>query len=120
VKAGKHFDPMVVNVDHDNKPPQELLESYVEALKIGQVSVYESPRKRGYHFSVSLDAPISIEQNYRIRALLGDDRMRMDIELPYVNDFLYAVRRVNGKTLMRERLTSNEFLRRLHNGGNAC
>lgn len=119
MKAGNHFNPMVVNVDHDNKPPQELLESYIEALLIGQVSVYESPRKRGYHFSVSLDAPISIEQNYRIRALLGDDRKRMDIELPYVNDFLYAIRLVNGKVLSRKRLTNSEFLRRLRHDKNA-
>lgn len=114
---GNHFNPMVINVDHDHTPPQKLLESYILALQLGKVAVYESPRKRGYHFSISLDQPINVKQNYHLRGLLGDDKKRMDIELPYVNDFLYAVRIVDGKILARKRLSNSEFLRRVYDAG---
>jgi len=107
---GKYFNPNILGVDHDNKSIDALITSLKIAKELGAVEIFKSPRRKGFHFIVHLTKPVGIEENYRLRMMLGDDQRRLDAELPEVNDFLFSSRLSNGMVYHREAISEKEFI----------
>lgn len=108
---------MIIGVDHDNKSFKQLSTSLKIAKKLGRVDIFQSPRRKGFHFVIHLDHPIGIVEHYNLRMKLGDDQNRLDAELPEVNDFLFSARVSKGSIFRRKYISENEFIRII--GGDA-
>ena len=98
-----------IGVDLDTKNRFRLLKAYFNALRFGDVYVFET--EHGYHIKIYPKRNYSMEERMNIRRMLGDDPDRLAWDELKIRmgchrfvDTLFEAKRVNCRVVSREEL----------------